>query len=168
MLLSPLGPGVSQMARALIRADAMNFFVDNLEDMASFWTELLDSTCLPRNNFCADAGITSALRSLDKILSAENSTPLAQRLAFVQLPRVLDAATSISASNKWRNTLEIAVTGLDSSIDLDMYSKAQGKESRSARKELNLRKRLAQRWIDLSASHPLLLVTYTAEAEHIM
>lgn len=45
------------------------FFVDNLEDMASFWTELLYSTYLQQNVFYANAGVMTALRLLNKILS---------------------------------------------------------------------------------------------------
>lgn len=167
-LSSPLGQDASQMVRTLIRADAAKFFADNLEDMASFWTALVDSTRLPRNIFCPEAGVTSALRSLDKIFSAENSTPLALRLAFVQLPRVLDAASGIIATSKQQGRLKVPVGKSNSIMAMDLYSKAQSKESGCTRRELNLRRRLAQRWVDISATHPLLLVTYTEAAEDVM
>lgn len=101
----------------------------------------------------------STLRSLDNIFSAKNSTLLALRLALVQLQRVLDAISAMPATQKQPSKFSLA---------LDLYAKAQGLDIRRKRSELNLRRRLAQRWIDTSATQPLLLVLYTEEAERIM
>lgn len=168
VLFSPVCHDPNQLARSLVRMDAANFFAENLEDMMNFWTALLDSTSLPRNISCSDSSVTSAFRSLDKILLEPNSTPLALRLAFVRMPKLMDTVKGIIAANKRQGRLKVPASKLNSNIALELYSKAQGSESRSTRRELNLRRRLAQRWVDISGAHPLILITYTEKTEDIM
>ncbi|KAJ3494055.1 hypothetical protein NLG97_g4324 [Lecanicillium saksenae] len=159
----------SQLARSLVRTDAAKFFAENLEDMLHFWTALLDGTSLPRNISYTDPRIANAFRSLDKFISRPDSTPLALRLAYTRMPMLMDAVKGIIATNKRQGRLRVPISKLNSNIALELYAKAQGKEeSCHTRRQLDRRRRLAQRWVDISGTHPLALVTYTEEAEKLI
>lgn len=157
----------SQLAQALIRRDASSFFAENLPEMMNYWISLVNITTLPRNVSYDDARVTNGFASLDEIISFEGTTPLALRLAYVHLPKLITTVTGIIGTNKHQGRLK-APGKSNNSIAMELYSKARKKDAESDKRQLSRRMRMAQRWVDIAGAHPLALVLYTEEVEQIM
>jgi hypothetical protein len=136
--------------------------------MYAFWVPLLQKTTLSPGTTHRDARVADGFARLDSILASAESTPLMRRLAYVQWARMLEMLLQIIARDR-RNCLVQRTSGRgDASILIDVYLATKGGGSEGWQEHFGRVTRVARRWAALSGLFPLLLITYSEEAENIM
>ncbi|KAB5536148.1 hypothetical protein GE09DRAFT_1249711 [Coniochaeta sp. 2T2.1] len=158
----------SYLAQKLLREDASDFFAGCSSEMYAFWVPLVQKTTLAPGTTQGDARVADGFARLDSILGSAESTPLMIRLAYVQWARMLDRLLEIIERDR-RSCLVQRTSGRgDASILIDVYLAIKGGVSGVWREHFWRVTRVARRWAALGGPFPLLLITYSEEAEKIM
>lgn len=161
---------IYQLSQLLLRNDVKPFFAQHCEDIFDCWVSLLCKTTLPLNISSMDNRIIIAFQALDEIIAGKDLHPLVSRLAYVQLSCFLSYLKRLVATDRRQGRISSKVGRRNSSVVMDLYLKAQKHiaHTTAVRKQLGRCVRIATRWAALAGTSPLLLVSYSNEAERIM
>ncbi|KAK1980496.1 hypothetical protein LZ30DRAFT_534958, partial [Colletotrichum cereale] len=153
----------------LVRQDAISHFIHNFESGLRCWVVLLIETT-PRHHIpSTDGGFVAAFRTLDRVITTENSTGLLSRLAYVQLTHVLELLEARVAEERRKGHLHRRRDYPNASVVLDIYMSAQDRGvSPISRHTLIERRRTARRWSELAGPWPLLLLIYSEDADEVV
>jgi len=154
---------VGMLTQRLVRHDASAFFAEHFEEIYHFWVSLLQMTALPGTTR-TDSRIVNTFEALDNVIV--NDTPLSSRLAYVQLSRFYTTVKQRISSARRKDRTSLYGLRRDATIAGDTHPSVSGHTL--DREWLRKRLRRAKRWAHLAGSSPLLLVTYSEDAEWIM
>lgn len=158
-------PPYGTLVKCLIRSDAREFVLTSYEDIYLAWTTLQQSTSFPSNIPCTDTRVASALSYLDAMITDRGNSHLLKRLAYVQLTRTVAALYELISNDRnvraWPRKRQV-----HSDVAVDIYLRAQTRKCR--RNEILRRMSLGKRWFDLAGPSPLLVVTYSDDAERVV
>ncbi len=163
--LDSKAPSVNSLAEFLVRSDAKEVFVQNLDSIYDHWVNFMVETTLPPNVSAADPRVGVALRALDEYIANEDCA--ISRLGSVQLARLLISLRGKvqidRKSGRWLPKQR------SSSVVIDIYLQAKGRMSDKMSRRRTLQSvRMSRRWNDLAGQCPLLITTLSEKAERIM
>lgn len=98
---------VNDVASRLVRADALTFFAEHCETALVDWISILGKTSLPDGITSSDPRVVAAFEELDSIIDGRESTPILQRLAYMQLLRVFETLKQIINSDHRDGKIEL-------------------------------------------------------------
>lgn len=154
------------LAQNMLRSDARIEFSTHLFEIYRFWLQLVHNTTLPRNISCTDAGVLAAFQAINRIIASDRHR--LARLAYVRLVSLVASLKSTVSMNHKHGRIHRSVGYRNASVVLDIYVMAQATSTDRTRQGLSRRIRAAKRWFHLAGSSPLLLITHSDMAEHIV
>lgn len=149
----------------LIRPDAGTIFIEHHHQIFHIWTTILLKTSLAPDARCTDVSVRSAFEFLDGVITGD-AHALIKRLAYLQLTTLLRVVQDIIAIDRQKRLIRPKYGKPNVSVSIDMYLSIHEKEF--PRTAILRRVRRAKRWTDLAGPSPLLLLTFSREAEKIM
>lgn len=149
----------------LIRPDAGTIFKEHHHEIFHVWTTILLKTSLAPDAKCTDVAVKSAFEFLDGIITGD-AHALVKRLAYLQLTTLLRVVQDIIAIDRQKRLIRPKYGKPNVSVSIDVYLSIHDKGF--PRTAILRRVRRAKRWIDLAGPSPLLLLTFSREAEKIM
>lgn len=155
-------PPYMKLLQCLIRPDAKVFFLRSCENIYLAWTSLQQSTMFASDIPCTDTQVTSALSHLDAIITDRGNSRILRRFAYIQLSRTLTSLYELISNDREYVPARPRKRQVHS-VAVDIYLRAQTGKSR--RSELLRRMSLGKRWSDLAGPSPLLVATYSDDAE---
>jgi hypothetical protein len=161
---------ISLLCNTLQGQNPLNLFYQNYHAVITDWNTLLAETSFPSNIPSSSPYIIRAFKIIDSLISAEQTSYLLRRLAYVQLMRLFSALEDIIKVERESGQVIRGRYYRDSSVALDIYMSAQDDASDlyCLRRKLKERKRAGRSWRDLSKPSPLLVLMYSDAAERIV
>jgi hypothetical protein len=168
----PADFNIPQIARGLIRNDAVVRWVDNAEQIYNFWVALGKGAAIreQKNGLETDEHVITAFQFLDSSLKESCSANPLTRLAHVALVQKLDEVKELVEVNRLRGRVRPRSGYRNASIAMDLYLAAQRDvvDRSQARKQLHRRLRHSKRWTAIAGPCVFLVMIYGEEAEKIM
>lgn len=149
----------------LIRPDAGTIFEEHYHQICHVWTTILLNSSLAPDIKCTDVAVRSAFEFLDRVITGD-AHALVKRLAYVQLTSLLRLVQEIIAVDRQNRLIRPKYGKPNVSVSIDIYLSIY--EEGFPRSAILRRVRRAKRWTDLAGPSPLLLLTFSEEAEKIM
>ena len=158
-------PPIEPYIPRLIRPDADAIFTEHYHQICHVWTSILLRTSLAPDATCTDVSVRSAFEFLDGVVTGDAHV-LVKRLAYLQLTTLLRGVQEIIAIDRQNRRIRPKYGKPNVSVSIDIYLSIQ--EKGFPRTAILRRVRRAKRWTDLAGPSPLLLLTFSEEAEKIM
>ena len=157
---------LNELSSTLVRKDAITFFAENHERVLVSWISMLKDTSFERDMSCSDPRVTSAFRTLDRVITGQTGTELLRRLAYVRLICLFERVEEMIALDRQNGIIHRESGYRNASIAVDIYLSAQVgyNDTMHQRREVLERKRVGRRWKKLAGPSPLLLLIYSQMA----
>jgi hypothetical protein len=158
---------MNSLVQKLIRQDAKTFFSQHCEELFHEWTLLLQQTTLPAHTTSRDRHVLDAFAALNARI--ENGGPFS-RLAYVRLTQTLASLRKIIETDRKHGRIPPQKGRGNASIAIDIYLRAAGTllPGERWRERVHTHLRICRRWAMIGGAFPLLLVSYSDQAESIM
>lgn len=154
----------SQPTRFQLRPNPRQYFLDNIKSIYQSWTTLVSSTTLPLNIKHDDERITHVLQMLNNFIENEDNKHFMQRLAYVELDKVMDTIIGIVGQDRRTCYMHGKAGQTDSSVAFDILVRA----TRRSKESLHRQRKISKRWAVLAGSCPLLVVLFSIDTERFM
>ncbi|KAJ9414897.1 hypothetical protein QL093DRAFT_2105438 [Fusarium oxysporum] len=163
-------PDIDQLARSVMRPDALHVFANNMEKVYEFWKMLHTMTSIPNDTPDTNAFILKAFQFIQNTMVRQDLPPQLCRLVHVALTNMTARFGRAIAVNRKRGRVRSRSGYRNAAIVMDLFLEAHGfiADRVHAKKQLNRRMQTSRWWTHLASGCPLLLVVYSDAAESLI
>ncbi|KAM5521066.1 hypothetical protein FOXYSP1_14956 [Fusarium oxysporum f. sp. phaseoli] len=163
-------PDIDQLARSIMRPDALHVFANNMEKVYEFWKMLHTMTSIPNDTPDTNTFILKAFQFIENTMVRQDLPPQLCRLVHVALTNMTARFGRAIAADRKRGRVRSRSGYRNAAIVMGLFLEAQGFIANRvhAKKQLNRRMQTSRRWTHLARGCPLLLVIYSDAAESLV
>ncbi|KAH7200884.1 hypothetical protein BKA60DRAFT_658228 [Fusarium oxysporum] len=163
-------PDIDQLARSVMRPDALHVVANNMEKVYEFWRMLHTMTSIPNDTPDTNSFILKAFQFIENTMVGQDLPPQLCRFVHVALTNMTARFGRAIAVDRKRGRIRSRSGYRNAAIVMDLFLEAQGfiADRVHAKKQLNRRMQTSRRWTRLARGCPLLLVVYSDAAESLV